>query len=77
MRALFEMALRKGWPIMASRLLKLSKTVEKRLWGFENPLRQFPILSMEIFSKLEARRLNVDKLREMDSKEIGRRMRKL
>ena len=72
MRALFEMALRKGWPIMASRLLNLSKTVEKRLWGFENPLRQLPILSMEIFTKLENRKLTVDKLREMDSKEIGK-----
>ena len=71
MRALFEMALRKGWPVMASRLLNLSKTVEKRLWGFENPLRQFPIINVETFSKLEARKLTVDRLREMDSKEIG------
>ena len=57
---------------MASRLLALCKTVDKRLWGFESPLRQFPILSSEIISKIEARNLKIDKLREMDSKEIGK-----
>ena len=66
------MAIRKGWPIMAGRLLELSKVIEKRLWAFENPLRQFPILGVEVLDKLEARRLTVDKLREMDPKEIGR-----
>ena len=71
MRALFEICLKKGWPIMASRLLNLCKTVDKRLWGFETPLRQFPILSAEILSKIEAKKLKIDKLREMDSKEIG------
>lgn len=71
MRALFEICLKKGWPIMASRLLALCKTVDKRLWGFETPLRQFPVLSAEVLSKIEARKLSIDKLREMDSKEIG------
>ena len=71
LRSLFEICLKKGWPIMASRLLSLCKTVDKRLWGFESPLRQFPILSSEIITKIEARRLKIDKLREMDSKEIG------
>ena len=70
-RALFEMALRKGWPVMAGRLLQLSKTIEKRLWGFENPLRQFSMLPQEIFNKLEARKLTIDRLREMDSNDIG------
>ena len=33
-RALFEVALRKGWPVMAGRLLLFSKIIEKWLWGF-------------------------------------------
>ena len=70
-RALFEICLKKSWPIMASRLLNLSKTIDKRIWGFETPLRQFSILTQEIIGKLEAKRLKVDKLREMDAKEIG------
>ena len=72
MRALFEITLKKSWPIMASRLLNLVKTIDKRLWGFENPLRQFPILSQEIMRKIEERKLTIDKLKEMDHKEIGR-----
>ncbi|XP_071112657.1 activating signal cointegrator 1 complex subunit 3-like [Haliotis cracherodii] len=71
MRALFEMALKKGWPIMASRLLSLSKVVDKRLWAHEHPLRQFPILSQEILNKIEARNLYIDRLKDMDAKEIG------
>ena len=70
-RALFEMSLRKGWPIMANRLLALSKTVEKRMWGFESPLRQFSVLPQEIHNKLESKNLTIDRLKEMDPKEIG------
>ena len=57
---------------MASRLLNLSKTIDKRIWGFESPLRQFSILTPEIINKLEQRNLKIDKLREMDAKEIGK-----
>ena len=72
MRALFEMALRKGWPLMAGRLLLLTKVVDKRLWGYEHPLRQFHILPVDVLHKLEARNLTVDKLLEMEPQEIGR-----
>ncbi len=65
------MALRKGWPIMSGRLLELSKVVEKRLWGFEHPLRQFPMLRVEVLEKLERRNLTVDRLKEMEPQEIG------
>jgi len=56
---------------MASRLLNLSKSIDKRIWGFETPLRQFSVLTPEIISKIEARKLSMDKLRDMDAKEIG------
>ncbi|XP_041352458.1 activating signal cointegrator 1 complex subunit 3-like [Gigantopelta aegis] len=71
MRALFEIALKRGWPIMASRLLRLSKMVDKRLWGFQHPLRQFMILTHEILEKLERSRLTIDRLKEMTPQEIG------
>ena len=71
MRALFEVVLRMGWPVMAGRLLEQCKAIDKRLWGYEHPLRQFPILSAEVLQKLENRRLTMDRLREMDAKEIG------
>ena len=54
------------------RLLTLSKMVDKRIWGFESPLRQFPILNFESLKKIEDKKLNIDKLREMEAKEIGK-----
>ena len=72
MRALFEVTLRNGWPVMASRLLTLCKTVDKRLWGFENPLRQFPTITEETFRKLRRCHLTLDRIKEMSARDIGR-----
>ena len=41
-RALFEIVLRRNWPLLAGRILKLSKTIERQMWDFETPLRQHP-----------------------------------
>ncbi|XP_054637611.1 activating signal cointegrator 1 complex subunit 3 isoform X1 [Dunckerocampus dactyliophorus] len=70
-RALFEIALRKRWPAMTHRLLTLSKVIDKRLWGFAHPLRQFPNLSHIVLNRLEEKKLTVDKLKEMRKDEIG------
>nr|XP_057909252.1 activating signal cointegrator 1 complex subunit 3 isoform X2 [Doryrhamphus excisus] len=70
-RALFEIALRKRWPAMTHRLLTLSKVIDKRLWGFTHPLRQFPNLSHVVLNRLEEKKLTVDKLKEMRKDEIG------
>uniref|UniRef100_A0A8C7XBM4 Activating signal cointegrator 1 complex subunit 3 n=1 Tax=Oryzias sinensis TaxID=183150 RepID=A0A8C7XBM4_9TELE len=71
MRALFEIALRKRWPAMTYRLLTLCKVIDKRLWGFAHPLRQFPNLSHIVLNRLEEKKLTVDKLKEMRKDEIG------
>lgn len=70
-RALFEIALRKRWPTMTYRLLTLCKVIDKRLWGFSHPLRQFPNLSHIVLNRLEEKKLSVDKLKEMRKDEIG------
>lgn len=70
-RALFDIVLRKNNPIMAGRILTFSKMLEQQQWDFETPMRQFHILGPEIIQKLEDKKLCVDKLREMDVKEIG------
>ncbi|KAF3691498.1 Activating signal cointegrator 1 complex subunit 3 [Channa argus] len=70
-RALFEIALRKRWPAMTYRLLTLCKVIDKRLWGFAHPLRQFPHLSHIVLNRLEEKKLHVDKLKEMRKDEIG------
>lgn len=70
-RALFEIALRKRWPAMTYRLLTLCKVIDKRLWGFAHPLRQFNNLSHVVLNRLEEKKLTVDKLRDMKKDEIG------
>lgn len=70
-RALFEIALRKRWPTMTYRLLNLCKVIDKRLWGFAHPLRQFSILPHNVLARLEEKKLTVDKLKDMQKDEIG------
>nr|DBA26537.1 TPA: hypothetical protein GDO54_010781 [Pyxicephalus adspersus] len=70
-RALFEVALRKRWPAMTYRLLNLSKVIDKRLWGWASPLRQFSILPPSVLTKLEEKKLTIDKLKDMRKDEIG------
>lgn len=71
MRALFEIALRKRWPAMTYRLLNLCKVLDKRLWGWAHPLRQFSTLPTTVLSRLEDRNLSMEKLKEMNKDEIG------
>uniref|UniRef100_A0A8D0L2G8 Activating signal cointegrator 1 complex subunit 3 n=1 Tax=Sphenodon punctatus TaxID=8508 RepID=A0A8D0L2G8_SPHPU len=70
-RALFEVALRKRWPAMTYRLLNLCKVIDKRLWGWASPLRQFSVLPPYILSRLEEKNLSVDKMKDMRKDEIG------
>lgn len=70
-RALFEIALRKRWPAMTYKLLNLSKVIDKRLWSWASPLRQFSVLPPHILTRLEEKNLTVDKLKDMRKDEIG------
>ncbi|GBG84220.1 hypothetical protein CBR_g38192 [Chara braunii] len=72
MRALFEITLRRGWCSMAGLLLEYSKAVDKRIWPHQHPLRQFEsLLSAEVLMKLEERGADMNRLYDMDEKEIG------
>ena len=53
LRALFELALKRGWASLTSRTLALCKMVEKRVWGSQSPLRQFDLIPEIIIRKLE------------------------
>jgi activating signal cointegrator complex subunit 3 len=71
-RALFEIVLKRGWPLMSGRLLNVCKTIEKRLWHFQSPMRQFEMqLQFDILNKIEDKKLSLDKLRELDAKDLG------
>ncbi|OJD26802.1 hypothetical protein ACJ73_01804 [Blastomyces percursus] len=53
LRAIFEIALRKGWASVAKTALNLCKMAEKRMWPTMSPLRQFPSCPREILQKSE------------------------
>ncbi|CAM9119339.1 unnamed protein product [Ectocarpus fasciculatus] len=53
MRALFEVALKRGWGNLAEKLLTLCKMVERRTWCSQSPLRQFGSIPEVIVRKLE------------------------
>ncbi|XP_067947750.1 activating signal cointegrator 1 complex subunit 3-like [Watersipora subatra] len=74
-RALFDIVIRKGWSLMTSRLLTLCKVIEQQLWEFEHPLRQFSTLRPDVLNKLEQFDLSLERMREMDGKEIGHMIR--
>jgi activating signal cointegrator complex subunit 3 len=71
-RALFEVVVKRGWALLSGRLLNICKSIEKQLWYFQSPMRQFESqLSYEILVKIEENKLSLDKMREMSAKELG------
>ena len=70
-RALFEIVLRKNLPLLAGRMLRFSKCVERQMWDWEHPLKQHPGVKPDLVAKLETRNFTIEKLRELDAKEIG------
>lgn len=58
LRAIFEIALKKGWSSVAKTALDLCKMAEKRMWPTMSPLRQFPSCPREVIQKTE--RIDVD-----------------
>eukprot|EP01117_Protostelium_nocturnum_P007948 TRINITY_DN2836_c0_g2_i3.p1 TRINITY_DN2836_c0_g2~~TRINITY_DN2836_c0_g2_i3.p1 ORF type:complete len:1451 (-),score=559.69 TRINITY_DN2836_c0_g2_i3:47-4399(-) len=71
LRGLFEITLKKGWATVSLRLLTLCKMIDRRLWSFQHPLRQFPNVTNEILYKLEQKNCDIDKLTDMEAGEIG------
>eukprot|EP00026_Physarum_polycephalum_P000144 Phypoly_transcript_00144.p1 GENE.Phypoly_transcript_00144~~Phypoly_transcript_00144.p1 ORF type:complete len:2136 (-),score=361.95 Phypoly_transcript_00144:17-6424(-) len=71
LRALFEYALKKGWTVMVQRILTLCKMVDRRVWGFQHPLRQFATFPVDVLSKLEAKNVSIDRLQYMTAAEVG------
>ena len=72
-RGVFEMALKRGSPRLAYKLLMLSKSIEHQLWSaIDHPLRQFGrYLSPEILQKLEGAGLSIDQMKDMNGEDIG------
>ncbi|KAJ2823499.1 activating signal cointegrator 1 complex subunit 3, partial [Coemansia erecta] len=72
-RALFEIALSRSWGPAAAVALSLSKSIEKQMWPFEHPLKQFPIPPgiMRYLDNGGSVSVDMERLYDMDSGELG------
>lgn len=71
-RALFMIALNRGWGYQCTVLLSLCKSIEKQMWHSQHPFHQFD-LPHPILNKLNEKwpASSIEGLRDMDSSEIG------
>lgn len=69
-RALFLIGLDRKWGNFARGMLSICKAVDKRIWPFQHPMRQFK-LPEHILKILEAKHPSMDTLRDMSSRELG------
>ena len=70
-RALFEIALRRGWAAMADKGLNLCKMVERRMWLSQSPLRQFKGVPEMIVRKLEKKEIAWDRYYDLKPQDLG------
>ena len=47
--------------MLAGRVLKFAKMIERQMWDFESPMRQHPNMKHEILNKLETRNFTLVK----------------
>ncbi|KAK0838657.1 Pre-mRNA-splicing helicase BRR2 [Friedmanniomyces endolithicus] len=71
LRAMFEIALKKGWAGVAKDALNLCKMAEKRMWPTMSPLRQFPDCAPEIIKKAERMDVSWQSYFDLDPPRMG------
>ena len=71
-RALFMIALNRGWGHQCLMLLSMCKAIEKRIWPSQHPFHQFD-LPLPVLRNLDEKypSSDIDYLREMEAPEIG------
>ena len=71
-RALFMIALNRGWGHQCLMLLSMCKAIEKRIWPSQHPFHQFD-LPLPVLRNLDEKypSSDIDYLREMEAAEIG------
>jgi len=72
MRAIFEIALKRGWAQLAETALKSFKMVDRRMWSVASPLRQFKGIPEEVLRKLEKKeQFTWDHYYDMNAQQLG------
>jgi antiviral helicase SLH1 len=71
-RALFMIALNRRWGYQCQVLLSMCKSIEKQMWPFDHPFRQFD-LPQPILRNLEEKlpTSSVESMRDMETAELG------
>eukprot|EP00127_Corallochytrium_limacisporum_P006324 Clim_evm35s225 gene=Clim_evmTU35s225 len=72
-RAVFEIALKKGWASLTAQVLRLCKMVERRQWVMSHPLKQFlgTLLKPELVNKIEDKGISIEEILDMEPADIG------
>lgn len=70
-RAIFEIALKKGWASVAKTALNLCKMAEKRMWPTMTPLRQFHNCPRDIVQKAERTEVPWSSFFDLDPPRMG------
>jgi antiviral helicase SLH1 len=72
-RAMLEIAISRKWAALSAVLMGMSKAIEKRLWPFDQPLKQFP-LKQDVYYGLEtwADDMSPAELASMSAAELGK-----
>ncbi|KYK55420.1 hypothetical protein DCS_07383 [Drechmeria coniospora] len=71
LRAIFEIAMKKGWAHVAKTALDLCKMAEKRMWPTMSPLRQFPTCPRDIVQKAERMDVSWNSYFDLDPPRMG------
>ncbi|KAF8897419.1 Sec63 Brl domain-containing protein [Infundibulicybe gibba] len=75
-RALLEIAISRKWATVTAVLMALSKAIEKRLWPFDQPLKQFDLKAEIIYGLQEwADDWSVAQLASIEAQELGKLIR--
>ncbi|KAH3668467.1 hypothetical protein OGAPHI_002221 [Ogataea philodendri] len=69
-RALFLIGMNRRWGLFARVLLSICKSIERQLWSFNHPMRQFD-LPQQIHRNIEAHSPSIETLRDMSAGELG------
>ena len=70
-RALFEIAIKRGWSVLARRCLHWCKVVELRMWPIQTVLRHFRSIPEEVCRKIERKGLSNEEFSLLSAQDIG------
>ncbi|OII75461.1 SEC63 domain-containing protein [Cryptosporidium ubiquitum] len=70
-RAIFNLAIKRRWSILARKTLKIATMIERRSWEAMLPLRQFKGISEEVVKRLEKKDISWNTYYDFTSNQLG------